>query len=551
MKKLFSAILASVLCMPFFTSVSCNNYDKGEEGVYYINSESGSDKNNGKSREKAWKSFKNLKDLTLHAGDTVYLSGSFDECLKFNGQGSEDKPVTFTSYGNKKALIAGTGASGAVIIKNQSNIVISNFEITNKPIINTSNAIRRCGVSIIADEGKMTNIKVLNCDIHDVEGTVLNPNMYTNAGIYIKHLKAGSEENCFDGILVDGCTLTDIKGVGIRSADGFEWSEGDTSMNVNPGALNYVFKNVVIKRTEIRRTGADGIILANCYKPLVEDVKCFDAGYWSNATTKVIAGVWACATESATYRRVEVARTKFIDGDGQAFDTDWGCTGTFTWEYCYTHDNDGGLILRHLPVDGVFRYCISVNDENPNKTFSDGDLAGTKGLIYFATINDNYNCGTMHFYNCIFYNDKAEMAVSRGAAYDSKKNNWLASQDYDPTVNEFSNCIFVSINQVKWGLRQKYSNNCYYNLKGEMVAPGQDAYAKVCNPMFVGGIPKDSNGLVIDKSNPEGFFALTEASRLIGAGRIIENNGGTDFAGNRLKDKSVSIGAFEKNKENK
>ena len=188
MKKLFSAILASVLCMFFFTSVSCNNYDKGEEGVYYINSESGSDKNNGKSREKAWKSFKNLKDLTLHAGDTVYLSGSFDECLKFNGQGSEDKPVTFTSYGNKKALIAGTGASGAVIIKNQSNIVISNFEITNKPIINTSNTIRRCGVSIIADEGKMTNIKVLNCDIHDVEGTVLNPNMYSNAGIYIKHL---------------------------------------------------------------------------------------------------------------------------------------------------------------------------------------------------------------------------------------------------------------------------------------------------------------------------------------------------------------------------
>ena len=64
--------------------------------------------------------------------------------------------------------------------------------------------------------------------------------------------------------------------------------------------------------------------------------------------------------------------------------------------------------------------------------------------------------------------------------------------------------------------------------------------------MFVGGIPKDSNGLVIDKSNPEGFFALTEASRLIGAGRIIENNGGTDFSGNRLKDNSVSIGAFEK-----
>ena len=415
---------------------------------------------------------------------------------------------------------------------------------------------------VIHGEGTACDIGGIACPIHECAGFVSADCTGQNCpkrGVFavFSARRRVPEQSLFGvvavqyGILVDGCTLTDIKGVGIRSADGFEWSEGDTSMNVNPGALNYVFKNVVIKRTEIRRTGADGIILANCYKPLVEDVKCFDAGYWSNATTKVIAGVWACATESATYRRVEVARTKFIDGDGQAFDTDWGCTGTFTWEYCYTHDNDGGLILRHLPVAGVFRYCISVNDENPNKTFSDGDLAGTKGLIYFATINDNYNCGTMHFYNCIFYNDKAEMAVSRGAAYDSKKNNWLASQDYDPTVNEFSNCIFVSINQVKWGLRQKYSNNCYYNLKGEMVAPGQDAYAKVCNPMFVGGIPKDSNGLVIDKSNPEGFFALTEASRLIGAGRIIENNGGTDFSGNRLKDDSVSIGAFEKNKENK
>ena len=544
MKKITVLAIALILAAASFALAGCDKKEDGQMHAYYIDSAAGSNKNDGKSEKSAWKSFAALEGVTLKAGDVLYLKGRFDEPLKFDGSGGADAPITVTSYGGDKALVCGEGASSAVILRNQSHIVLSDLEITNDAP-NSSGTARRSGISVVADEGVVRDITVRGCDVHDVSGTVLNPQMYYNAGIYVKHLKRGDKENYFDGITIENCKLTDIKGVGIRIADGYEWPAGSDAMNnLPPLALTYEFKNITVRDTEIRRTGADGMICSNAYKPLFENVKCFDAGYYSDASTNVIVALWTCSVDSATFRGCEVARTKFINGDGQAFDTDWGCKGTFTWEYCYTHDNDGGLILRHSSTKGVFRYCVSVNDENPDKTFSDGSRAGTKGLVYFANVNDAYNTEYMDFYNCVFYMDGADMAISMGAAYDPDKNNWLASQPYDTSKHRFTNCVFISRNNVSWGQNAFYSHNAYFGLTGNAVAPSSDANAVTGNPLFAGELIKGENGLMADYGNPAAFFTPNPASPLVGAGATVPNNGGRDYAGTQLP-QYVSIGAFE------
>lgn len=547
MKKPTILLLSILLAVSALAGSGCDGREEKDMHAYYIDSVSGNNSADGRTEASAWKSFAALKGITLRAGDTLYLKGEFFDTLKFEGSGSETAPVTVTSYGGKKAAVHGSGASSAVILNNQSHIVLSDLEVTNEGS-NTSGTVRRSGISVVADEGIMRDVTVRGCDIHDVSGTVLNPQMYYNAGIYVKHRKRGDGENHFDGITVENCTLTDIKGVGIRIADGYEWPAGSDAMhNLPPLALTYEFRNIVVRDTEIRRTGADGMICSNAYKPLFENVKCFDAGYWSDATTSAIAALWTASTDSATFRGCEVARTKFVNGDGQPFDTDWGCKGTFVWEYCYTHDNDGGLILRHAPTRGIMRYCVSVNDDNPEKTFADGRKAGNKGLIYFANVNDAYNTETMDFYNCVFYMDTADMIVSMGAAYDPVYDNWLASQPYDTATNRFTNCAFISRNRVEWGSKAVYSHNAYWNMQGESTAPSGDANAVTGNPQFAGALVKDENGRMADYGDPADWFTPAENSPLSGAGAALEDGGTRDYAGNALPP-NVSIGAFENGK---
>ena len=474
--------------------------------------------------------------------------------MQINGSGAKDSPIIVTSYGGKKALIEGKGASSGAIIKDQDYITLSELEITNRPVV-TSGSVLRSGINVTCNEDRiMYGVSILNCDIHDIEGVVANPRGFNNGGILIMHKAVPVVgKNGFDGILIDGCTVRDVKGEGIRSRDGYVWkTEDNTAMSKVPSAMTYTFKNVIIRNTVIERTGMDGLCLGAAYEPLVENLKCFDAGYWSDATTLNIAGVWSYSCYSVTYRNVEVARTRYINGDGQAFDTDWGNSGEFLWEYCYTHDNEGGFLLRHWPQKGTFRYCVSINDEDPDKTHNNGDRAGQEGLIHFATQDTGFNksmgdgdCVT-HFYNCIFYMDNGgDMVLSRAHGSYNATGGYYSPANYEIDINKFTNCIFVSTNAVNWGSNMQFSHNAYYRLSGTSTKPSRDSKGITGDPKFISAVIKDYNGFITDYSNPANFFTLASNSPLIDKGEYIENNGGRDYSGKILKLDRVSIGAFE------
>lgn len=537
----FTAILAACfMCMPLFLA-SCATEDKSV--IYYVDSVSGNDVNAGTSMEQAFRSVKALEEKTLKGGDKILIKGgtTVNGKLSFLGEGSEEEPIVIGSYGEGVATIDGNGQVCAISLNNQSNVVIENLSVKNTDTENIGGMSKRSGIAVSADSGIVGNITIRNCVVSDVHGTVYGSEKYNNAGIIFQYAIAASDENHFEDLLVENCTVKDVYGTGIRLADHYAWPSGYDAMNPPPGAIN-PFNEIVIRKSVIERTGGDGIVLQCADKPLIEDVGCFDAGYYSDSSTYSIAGVWTCGSYSPTFRRVEVARTKFIELDGTAFDTDWGNTGTATWEYCYTHDNEGGVLLRHKSMDCVMRYCISVNDGKEALESASGEQVDPRGLIWHASVSDDYNSETLRVYNCVFYADAFDMIIARGPYYGAS--GFLFNGDYDTPTNTFTNCIFVSRNQVNWGSRMKLQNNAYYVLGGTSVKPERDTLGIAGDPLFAGNVEKDASGMIADRSDPAKYFTLQSASPLIGAGIALVDSGGKDYAGNELGI-PVCIGAFE------
>ncbi|NOU62257.1 choice-of-anchor Q domain-containing protein [Marinifilum caeruleilacunae] len=70
--------------------------------VYFIDSESGEDYNDGKSESSAWKSLKNIGDTKLNPGDEIrFKRGSnFSGVVTINDSGTYEQPIILSDYGN-------------------------------------------------------------------------------------------------------------------------------------------------------------------------------------------------------------------------------------------------------------------------------------------------------------------------------------------------------------------------------------------------------------------------------------------------------------------
>jgi len=508
-------------------TTACSNSENEGTNVtdnkYYIDPDAGDDKNDGKNQTSAWKSLKPLSSRKLKGGDFVYIRGGkvVRGKLTFKGSGDIGNPITITSYGEGKGIIDGYSEHAAIYLINQSNIIISNLEIKNTvDSYSSSTREQRNGIYVHGLYGIISNITITSCYIHDVFGTVIRPFFYDNAGINFRYKTASDSRNKFDNILIENTIVEDVRSIGIRIGDGIE--------EPSPHSTNFVVRN-----TTIRRTGADGIIVQACYKPLVEHTKCFDAGYhavmagWETGT-QCIAAMWSCSTESPVWQYNEIARTRFIEGDGQAFDADWGTSGTPVWQYNYIHDNEGGVMLRHEDFKGIFRYNISVND---GLTIN-GD---TKPLIFHSSYYPSGGGEKTLFYNNIFYNYKNDLIISKG--YKEYPDIIMA----DTKNNEFINNIFVFNNNVDFGQNTVFENNCYFNPIGaETSYPHRDVNNVVGSPLFSGELPS-----ILDGANVGSIFKLLSGSPCINAGKYIENNGGFDFVENSLPLNKVSIGPIE------
>ncbi len=562
----------------------------GSEGTtYYFSTLNGDNNNSGTSQEQAWASLNMLeeKNITLQAGDKVYLErGSIfnNEFLHLREvKGTQDAPIVIDAYGDSEAALPvintngqgiwyqdyGTAldnaqhvyrgyVSSSILLYDCEYIEISNIAMTNRNLdidveYNARSMMNRTGVAVVAQNGgTLDHIYLKGLDIQDVQGNVQDKHM-NNGGIYFTVFKPENEGSTgiarYNDVRIEDCYLKSVNRWGIALAYTAYHAKFPDSTISNEAAQTYGMTNVFIRNNYLEDVGGDAITTMYCYRPVVEYNVANGAASQINAkdykgegTTGdkpfgcVAASVWPWKCKDAVFQYNEVYNTHNDggwNGDGQAWDADWG-DGT-VYQYNYSHDNEGGcfmICLQHA-YNSVFRYNISQNDStgiivaatNPNANIYNNTFYIKEGVPFVYTNSGSY--GALDVKNNIIYY----------AGSTPKDENWRTGSC------GYANNIFVNYNNVPAG-----TNNIQLDAEqgaSLMVDPGK-------------GGTGNAQGNALDTLSG---YKLQEKSPAINAGTMVETpaflfemesqgvHADQDFFGNPIGLKP-DIGAFESNPDN-
>ena len=562
----------------------------GSEGTtYYFSTLNGDNNNSGTSQEQAWASLNMLeeKNITLQAGDKVYLErGSIfnNEFLHLREvKGTQDAPIVIDAYGDSGAALPvintngqgiwyqdyGTAldnaqhvyrgyVSSSILLYDCEYIEISNIAMTNRNLdidveYNARSMMNRTGVAVVAQNGgTLDHIYLKGLDIQDVEGNVQDKHM-NNGGIYFTVFKPENEGSTgiarYNDVRIEDCYLKSVNRWGIALAYTAYHAKFPDSTISNEAAQTYGMTNVFIRNNYLEDVGGDAITTMYCYRPVVEYNVANGAASQINAkdykgegTTGdkpfgcVAASVWPWKCKDAVFQYNEVYNTHNDggwNGDGQAWDADWG-DGT-VYQYNYSHDNEGGcfmICLQHA-YNSVFRYNISQNDStgiivaatNPNADIYNNTFYIKEGVPFVYTNSGSY--GALDVKNNIIYY----------AGSTPKDENWQTG------TCGYANNIFVNYNNVPAG-----TNNIQLDAKqgaSLMVDPGKGGTGNA-----------QENAL-----NTLNGYQLKDGSPAINAGTMVETpaflfemesqgvHADQDFFGNPIGLKP-DIGAFESDPAN-
>lgn len=484
---------------------------------YYVDSAAGSDSNNGTSSATPWKTLTKVNAVPQYQpGDHIKFKrgGSWTGTLHVVGTGSSSARLVVEDYGTGAApIINGAGASETVNLWNKSYFTLQNLEIVN----DSATASARYGIRLEYNlAGVFTDVQILNNDIHNIKGLSDRANLYGNAAIYIR-MSDGTNFARLDHLLIQGNAIYDTGNISIYHK----------SANYYGAHPEYWATNLVIRENVFDQTGADHIVILGANAPLVERNAGYDAGINGHGYGW-IAGMWsAVCCKDATFQYNEVARTQnevltgenaANDGDSQAFDCDLGASGLNLFQYNYTHDNKGGVLImmaENLPKTVVYRYNLSVNDDRQTNSGSQFPILAMEGV------------NAAYVYNNVFYTtlERGIRLIDRSSTY-------------------FYNNIF----HTPWAAypsKTTFSNNCYYGHTPDV----NDPYKVVANPLFVGPLPTTAGGDGYTSANMD-MFMLQNGSPCINAGRDMTNdpipNGGVDLWENPLYAGGLAdIGAHE------
>lgn len=502
--------------------------DEGVSGkTYYVDAEQGDDASDGLTEQGALRTLARVNELSLGAGDRLlFRSGqTFSGQLLFKGQGSDRHPIVVDRYGEGELpVIDGSGNEAAVVLTNQGNITLQNLAVVNTGQEEAKRSGIVINVSVWEGEGMgaIRNIALKNLDIHDIRGLSSRADgaMYGNSAIMVNKGNNNDPQSYLDGFLVENCHIHDITTSGMI-------------FNSWPGTpVESYHKNVVVRNNVVERTGADGLVVGMADTPLLEGNKVLHAGQ-NGVGFQYIAALWTFHCHNSVVQYNEVAYTCAdggFPGDSQAFDTDNNSTGDHLYQYNYTHDNVGGILLTMGKQENasvgkiIYRYNISENDGRFN----------CNGNSTFAINNDeHYIC------NNTFYNDTAQGFQIKEAAEGDE--------------NRFYNNLFyltgpVGLNPAPTG--NLFENNLYAG-GAETSRPDGDAGVPAADPLLA------SPGGAGDGREAAGkSYRPADGSPASGAGRkdflsasdldpkIRKFFTDTDYLGNRIDASAPPIGAI-------
>ena len=473
--------------------------------------------------------------------------------------------------------------SSAILLKDVSYITVKNLEITNDDpdvydpidtwkwtdtadsdgtkLDRSADRMDRTGVAGIAENGTtMSHVTLEGLNIHDVDGNIYNKHM-ANGGIYFMAHYARENKNAadntwlqnhisrFDHITIKNNIVKDVDRWGI--AVGYTaylnfidaaWGDGSIDDDL---IAKYGQTNVTIENNYVKGAGGDAITLMYCDRPVIQynvgdsvskhmnDVDYpHDAAHGGRYGGWVAAGIWPWRCKDPIFQYNEMynnLNSEHGNGDGQAWDADYGDGTLYQYNYSYGNSFASLMICNQYAINTTFRYNISQNDR--------------RGVFDLPS-----NGPGNHIYNNTVYIGK-DSAVLTGRSNSQAK---------------FENNIFINAADTKktetWNRGnqhggQTYDKNMYVNYANKPASDSNavevaDVKTVLANAGHAPSAPK-ATGSVYGRSGSEfDGYKPVDGSPAINAGKVISDMNDyavtNDFFGNTIKG-TPDLGAVESN----
>ena len=473
--------------------------------------------------------------------------------------------------------------SSAILLKDVSYITVKNLEITNDDpdvydpidtwkwtdtadsdgtkLDRSADRMDRTGVAGIAENGTtMSHVTLEGLNIHDVDGNIYNKHM-ANGGIYFMAHYARENKNAadntwlqnhisrFDHITIKNNIVKDVDRWGI--AVGYTaylnfidaaWGDGSIDDDL---IAKYGQTNVTIENNYVKGAGGDAITLMYCDRPVIQyNVGDSVSKHMNNVDYPhdrehggryggwVAAGIWPWRCKDPIFQYNEMynnLNSEHGNGDGQAWDADYGDGTLYQYNYSYGNSFASLMICNQYAINTTFRYNISQNDR--------------RGVFDLPS-----NGPGNHIYNNTVY-------IGKDSAVLTDRSNSQA---------KFENNIFINATDTKktetWNRGnqhggQTYDNNMYVNYANKPASDSNavevaDVATVLANAGHAPSAPK-ADGSVYGRSGSEfDGYKPVDGSPAINAGKVISDMNDyavtNDFFGNTIKG-TPDLGAVESN----
>ncbi|MER6099643.1 right-handed parallel beta-helix repeat-containing protein [Streptomyces sp. NPDC001728] len=422
---------------------------------------------------------------TYAAGDTLAFAAgtTCTGSLAPKGSGTAAAPITLTGYGTGALpVLDGGGAQDVVSLTNQDHWRITGLKLTNPAAM----LARRAGLRISATDGTAhRGFDIDSLVIDRVAGQTSKNSPTTEDFVQSAGVVTGASGT--------GSVLHDV-----HVHDNQVSNTGGGGLKIRVGAMAVKGSGVLIENNVIKDVGGDGIIASYADAPMIQYNNASGVGNgvypFSGGN---FAGIWVLGDRDPTIQKNAVyGITRMSVADSQAFDCDWGNTGTCTIQYNYSRDNIGGFFL---DCDGcgttggaqqVIRYNISEND---CRMSSAG--AGRSAL---------------HLYNNVFYCTDKKFSITLPDESVVENNIWVGTTD----------------SRLPTGAGISWLWNVFQGV------PRPTANGIVGDPGFV------NPGTGGDTIRSVDGYRLRATSPALGNGSVISGNGGRDYWGNPVSSTS-------------
>ncbi|MBU8983778.1 Rib/alpha-like domain-containing protein, partial [Bifidobacterium bifidum] len=489
----------------------------------------------------------------------------------------QDYRVSVGNHQNKGTV------SSTILLKDVSYITVKNLEITNDDpdvhdpidtwkwtdtadsdgtkLDRSADRMDRTGVAGIAENGTtMSHVTLEGLNIHDVDGNIYNKHM-ANGGIYFMAHYARENKSAadntwlqnhisrFDHITIKNNIVKDVDRWGI--AVGYTaylnfidatWGDGSIDDDL---IAKYGQTNVTIENNYVKGAGGDAITLMYCDRPVIQyNVGDSVSKHMNNVDYPhdrehggryggwVAAGIWPWRCKDPIFQYNEMynnLNSEHGNGDGQAWDADYGDGTLYQYNYSYGNSFASLMICNQYAINTTFRYNISQNDRR-----------GVFDLPSNGPGNHIYN-------NTVYIGKDSAMLTGRSNSQAKFENNIFINASDAPKTETW--------NRGNQHGGQTYDKNMYVNYANKPASDSNavevaDVATVLANAGHAPSAPK-ANGSVYGRSGSEfDGYKPVDGSPAINAGKVISDMNDyavtNDFFGNTIKG-TPDLGAVESN----